>query len=70
MVGVEVGGTFRLERDAAWRALLVRGGLEGAPASLVQVMKDPRAFLQLVLVREEVALWAPGGPWTHVEAAS
>lgn len=67
---VGLSDTFALERDAQWRAFLTRDRLEAAPASLVQVMKDLRAFLLPVLVREEVALWPPGGPWTHVEAAS
>ena len=67
---VGLSDTFALERDAHWRAFLARDRLDAAPASLVHVMKDLRPFLQPMLAREEVALWPPGGPWTHVEASS
>ena len=67
---VGLSDTFALERDAQWRTFLARDRLAAAPASLVQVMKDLHAFLQPVLAREGVALWHPGGLWTHVEAAS
>ena len=67
---VGLSDTFALQRDAQWRTFLARDRLAAAPASLVQVTKDLHAFLRPVLAQEGVALWPPGGPWTHVEAAS
>src|SRR3546814_15884944 len=58
---------FANEKDAQWRAFLARDRLGAAPASLVQVPEDLRAFLQPMLAREELASWSPGGPWTPPE---
>jgi predicted nucleotidyltransferase component of viral defense system len=59
---------FAREKDVQWRAFLVRDRLGAAPASLIEVTEDLRAFLQPVLAREELASWPSGGPWTHTEA--
>ena len=65
-----LGEAFASERDAQWRAFLARDRLAAAPASLIQVAEDLRAFLLPVLERQQLASWSPGGPWTHTEAAS
>ena len=65
-----LGEAFAGERDAQWRAFLTRDQLAAAPASLIQVTEDLRAFLLPVLERQQLASWSPGGPWTHTEAAS
>lgn len=65
-----LGEAFASERDAQWRAFLARDRLAAAPASLIQVAEDLRAFLQPMLERQQLASWSPGGPWTHTEAAS
>ena len=65
-----LGEAFASERDAQWRAFLARDRLAAAPASLVQVTEDLRAFLLPVLERQQLASWSPGGPWTRTEAAS
>ena len=64
-VPVGLSDRLALEKEAQWRAFLARDRLAVAPASLVQVVNDLRTFLQPVLVRAEVALWPPGGPWTE-----
>ena len=61
---------FAREKDAQWRAFLARDRLGAAPASLVEVNDNLRAFLQPVLAGEKLASWPSGGPWTHREAAS
>lgn len=61
---------FAREKDTQWRAFLARDRLGAAPASLVEVNGDLRAFLQPVLAREELATWPSGGPWTHKEPVS
>jgi hypothetical protein len=65
-----LSNAFANEKDAQWRAFLARDRLGAAPASLVQVIEDLRAFLQPVLAREELASWSPGGPWRRTEAGS
>lgn len=65
-----LGEAFASERDPQWRAFLARDRLAAAPASLIQVTEDLRAFLQPVLARQQLASWSPGGPWTRTEAAS
>ena len=65
-VPVGLSDSFALEKEAQWRAFLARDRLAIAPASLVQVINDLRAFMQPMLTRAEVASWPPGGPWTGV----
>lgn len=65
-----LGEAFASERDAQWRAFLARDRLAAAPASLIQVAEDLRAFMQPVLERQQLASWSPGGPWTPTGATS
>ncbi|QJR20739.1 nucleotidyl transferase AbiEii/AbiGii toxin family protein [Pelagibacterium halotolerans] len=60
---------FASEKDAQWRAFLARDRLAAAPASLIDVADNLRAFLGPVLAREELASWPASGPWMYLEAA-
>ncbi len=55
---------YALEREAIWQAFLARDNIDVSSASLLQVIKKIRAFLQPVFERAKIDTWPPGGPWT------